>query len=148
MSANYIFALSIVAIGGACIATQAVMNGRLSDHLGDPVTAAAISFIVAAVLLSIIVVARGTVPSASVMAGAPWWVWVGGALGAFYVWSSIYSVSTLGVVTLMATLVFGQMVAAIVLDAIGAFGLQVREVSWTRMAAVAMVAGGLVLSRL
>ncbi len=76
--------------------------------------------------LSIIVVARCTVPSVSAMAGAPWWVLVGGALGAFYVWSSIYSVSTLGVVTLMATLVFGQMVAAIVLDAIGAFGLQGR----------------------
>lgn len=148
MTAHTIIALTVVAIGGACIATQAVMNGRLSAHLGDPVTAAAISFIVAAVLLSVIVVARGTVPTAATMTGAPWWVWVGGALGAFYVWSSIYAVSTLGVVTLMATLVFGQMIAAIVLDAIGAFGLTVREVSWTRIAAVAMVAGGLALSRI
>jgi transporter family-2 protein len=147
MTVPYITALIIVAIGGACIATQAVINGRLSAHLGDPVTAAAISFIVAALLLSAIVVARGGVPSASAISGAPWWVWVGGALGAFYVWSAVYSVSTLGVVTLMAALVFGQLAAALVLDAIGAFGLQVRAISWTRIAAVAMVAGGLILSR-
>lgn len=148
MTTQYLFALVLVAIGGACIATQAVINGRLSTHVGDPVTAAAISFIVAAVLLSVIVVARGSVPSGATLSSVPWWAWVGGALGAFYVWSAVSSVGTLGVLTLMATLVFGQLVAALVLDAIGAFGLQVRDISWTRIAAVAMVAGGLLLSRL
>ncbi len=148
MSTQFVYALTVVAIGRACIAKQAVRNGRLRAQLGDPVTASDISFIVAAVWLSLIVVARGTVPSASALAGASWWVWLGGVLGAFYVWSSAYSVSTLGVVTLMATLVFGQMVAAVALDAISAFGFQAREVSWTRLAAVVLVAAGLVLSRL
>ena len=148
MSAQYLTALALVTIGGVCIATQAVINGRLSAHVGDPVTAAAISFIVAAVLLSTIVVARGAVPSGAVLASVPWWAWIGGALGAFYVWSAVASVGTLGVLTLMATLVFGQLIAALVLDAVGAFGLQVRDISWTRIAAVAMVAGGLLLSRI
>jgi transporter family-2 protein len=35
-----------------------------------------------------------------------------------------------------------------VLDATGAFGMAVREVSWTRIAAVALVGAGLILSRL
>ncbi|MBY4894855.1 DMT family transporter [Rhodobacteraceae bacterium N5(2021)] len=147
MTAQYLTALALVAIGGACIATQAVVNGRLSTHVGDPVTATAISFIVAAILLSVIVVARGTVPSAAALSTVPWWAWIGGALGAFYVFSTVASVGTLGVLTLMAALIFGQVLTALILDAVGAFGLQVRDISWTRILAVVMVAGGLLLSR-
>ncbi|MEJ6393702.1 DMT family transporter [Gymnodinialimonas sp. 2305UL16-5] len=148
MSLQYLLALLAIAVGGACIATQAPINSRLSSHVGDPVTAAAISFIVGAIILCAIAVARGAVPSLGQMAAAPWWAWVGGALGAVYVWAAVWSVGTLGVVTLVAALIFGQLTAALALDAIGAFGLQVREISWTRIAAIALVAAGLVLSRL
>ncbi|MEJ6390722.1 DMT family transporter [Gymnodinialimonas ulvae] len=148
MSSQYLFALIAIAVGGACISTQAPINARLGSHVGDPVAAAAISFIVGAIALSLIVMLRGAVPSAGQMASAPWWAWVGGALGAVYVWAAVWSVGTLGVLTMVAALIFGQLAAALLLDAIGAFGLQVREISWTRIAAIALVAAGLVLSRL
>ena len=51
------------------------------------------------------------------------------------------------VVTMVAALIFGQLFAALVLDALGAFGLQIREISPTRLLAVGFVALGLVLSR-
>ena len=73
---------------------------------------------------------------------------VGGALGAFYVWAALWSIGTLGAVTLVAAMIFGQLAAAFVLDATGAFGLPLREISWTRVLAVAFVAAGLILSRL
>ena len=148
MSSQYIFALIAIAVGGACISTQAPINARLGSVAGDPVVAAAISFIVGAIVLSVIVLLRGAVPSVGQMAAAPWWAWVGGALGAVYVWAAVWSVGTLGVVTMVAALIFGQLAAALILDAIGAFGLQVREVSWTRISAVGLVAAGLVLSRI
>ncbi len=148
MSSTYLFALIAIAVGGACISTQAPINARLGSHVGDPVAAAAISFIVGAIVLSLIVVLRGTVPGGPQMAAAPWWAWIGGALGAVYVWAAVWSVGTLGVVTMVAALIFGQLAAALVLDAVGAFGLQIREISWTRVAAVGLVAAGLVLSRL
>jgi bacterial/archaeal transporter family-2 protein len=56
-------------------------------------------------------------------------------------------VHVLGVVTMVAALILGQLLAALALDATGAFGLAVREISPTRVAAVALVAAGLVLSR-
>ncbi len=140
-------ALAAVALGGAAIATQAPINGRLAAALGDPVAASAISFLVGLVLLAGLTVVRGGVPSAAALGSVPWWAWTGGALGAFYVWAAITSVGTLGVVTLVAALIFGQMVAALILDATGAFGLVAREVSWPRLAGVLLVAGGLVLSR-
>jgi len=148
MTPQTLLALLAIATGDACIAIQAPINARLGTHVGDPVTAAAISFIVGAIVLSGLVLLRGAVPGGAQIAALPWWAWIGGALGAVYVWAAVWSVGTLGVVTMVAALIFGQLTAALVLDAIGAFGLQVREISWTRIGAVALVAAGLVLSRL
>ncbi len=141
-------AMAAIAIGGAAIATQAPINARLASHVGDPVAAAAISFLVGFLVLAAVAVARGAVPGLGEMAAAPWWAWIGGALGAIYVWAAVWSVGTLGVVTMVAALIFGQLAAALFLDAVGAFGLQVREISLTRIAAVCLVGAGLVLSRL
>jgi transporter family-2 protein len=148
MTPPFLFALLAVAIGGACISTQAPINARLSGHVGGPMIAAAISFLVGFLVLGALTLARGGLPGFSGASGAPWWAWVGGVLGAVYVWAAASSVGTLGVVTLVAALVFGQLAAALVLDATGAFGMVVREVSWTRIAAVALVGAGLILSRL
>jgi transporter family-2 protein len=48
----------------------------------------------------------------------------------------------------VAAAVFGQLMAGIVIDAIGAFGLEARAISPTRILAVVLVMGGLLLSRL
>ncbi len=148
MSIGVWIALAAIALGGAAIAVQAPINARLAVHVGDPVAAAAISFLVGFLVLGAITVVRGGVPGVAEAAAAPWWAWVGGALGAIYVWAAIWSVGQLGVVTMVAALIFGQLAAALVLDAIGAFGLQVREISLTRLAAVGFVGVGLILSRL
>ncbi len=148
MSIGVWIALAAIAVGGAAIAVQAPINARLAAHVGDPVAAAAISFLVGFLVLGAITVLRGGVPGAEDAASAPWWAWVGGALGAIYVWAAIWSVGQLGVVTMVAALIFGQLAAALVLDAIGAFGLAVREISLTRLMAVGFVGVGLVLSRL
>ncbi|QBY01731.1 DMT family transporter [Rhodophyticola sp. CCM32] len=149
MTSTTWLALGAIAIGGAAIATQAPINSRLGNHMGDPVMAAAISFGVGFLVLLVLAVLRGALPAAiTAAADVPWWAWTGGALGAVYVWASIWSVSTLGVVTLVAALIFGQLTAALILDAVGAFGMTMREISWTRLAAVGFVGVGLILSRL
>jgi transporter family-2 protein len=143
-----IWAILASVAGGIALAVQAPINGRLSAHVGDSMAATAISFGVGLAILVTLTVLRGAVPSPDRFAGIPWWVWTGGALGAFYVWSALWSVSRLGVVTLIAALILGQMTAALVLDAIGAFGVPAREVSPQRIAAVALVVAGVVMSRL
>ena len=142
-----IWALLAIFVGGIAIAVQAPINARLAVHSGDGMAAAAISFGVGFLLLAGVTAARGAVPPLDRLAGVPWWAWTGGALGAVYVWAAIWSVSTLGALTLVAGLILGQMTAALLLDSSGAFGLAVREVSPQRLAAVALVAAGVVLSR-
>ena len=143
-----IWALLASFAGGIALALQAPINGRLSAHAGDSMAATAISFAVGLAILVTLTALRGEIPSLDRLSGIPWWAWTGGALGAFYVWSALWSVGTLGVVTLIAALILGQMAAALLMDAIGAFGLAAREISAQRVAAVALVATGVVLSRL
>jgi len=142
-----ILALLLIALGGAAIAVQAPVNARLARHLGDPVLAAAVSFGVGFVLLSAVSLLRGTLPSAAGLKGIPWWAWTGGALGMIYVVAAAWSVSRLGAVTLVAALILGQMVAALILDGSGAFGLVARPISALRIVSVVLVAAGVLLSR-
>jgi transporter family-2 protein len=133
--------------GGVALATQAPINAALARAAGGPLFAAAISFMVGLSLLVAVAGARGAAPSVAGLAAAPWWAWTGGLLGAYYVTAVILSTPVLGALTVVAAAVLGQLVGALLLDATGAFGLAAQPVTLQRLAAVALVLAGLLLSR-
>ncbi|MCU0828575.1 MAG: DMT family transporter [Tabrizicola sp.] len=141
------WAVAAVALGGMAIAVQAPINAALGRGLGAPVPAAAVSFGVGFLVLLVVSVVQGKGGAYLRLSSVPVWTLAGGFLGAWYVFVTVWGVSSLGVVTLVAALVFGQMAAALVIDATGSLGMTVREITPTRIAA-GMVLGGLVLSRL
>lgn len=142
------WAVGAVALGGVAIAMQAPINAALGRGLGAPVPAAAVSFGVGFLVLLAVSLVQGQGGTYLKLSSVPAWTLVGGVLGAWYVFAAVWGVASLGVVTLVAALVFGQMAAALVIDATGALGMAVREITPTRIAAAGMVLGGLVLSRL
>lgn len=138
--------LSIILVG-ATLAMQAPANAVLARALGDPVTAAAMSFGIGFVVLSAIALLRGgDSPNFSALRSIPWWALSGGALGALWVLAAILAVPRLGVVTMFSAMIFGQLIAALLIDRIGGFGLQPRDMNSTRLLAVALVGVGVVLS--
>jgi transporter family-2 protein len=147
MNISILLPLLGILLGGVFLSSQAPINAALARSLGDPVLAACISFGIGFVILAAISVFRGAWPSGGAMAAAPWWSWLGGFLGAFYVAIVIWGVPQLGVVSTVAALVFGQVAAALVLDAVGAFGLPVQAITWQRLLAAGLILSGLVLSR-
>ncbi|MFK7792102.1 MAG: DMT family transporter [Devosiaceae bacterium] len=148
-----IAAIAIVSVvaGGIAIATQAPINATLNRSIADPLLAATISFFVGFVfllvfwLLSIAIRGQGFI--APDISGLPWWAWIGGTLGTVYVLAALWSVPKIGVVTVVAAVVFGQLVAALIIDANGLFGLEAKAITPARVAAVVMVMGGLLLSK-
>jgi transporter family-2 protein len=144
---SFILPLLAVALGGVAIAVQAPLNAALARNLGAPLPAAAVSFGVGFVALVALSIATGSAHYAKV-ASVPVWQLVGGLLGAWYVWAVIWGIPTLGALTAIAALILGQMMGALALDALGAFGMAVQPISWTRIAAAGFVAAGLVLSRI
>ncbi|MBF9232133.1 DMT family transporter [Microvirga alba] len=147
MTISTLLPLLGIILGGVFLSSQAPINAALARAMGDPVLAACISFGIGFSVLAIISTLRGAWPTGSAVASAPWWSWLGGFLGAFYVAIVIWGVPQLGVVSTVAALVFGQLAAALVMDAVGAFGLPVQEITWQRLVAAALILSGLVLSR-
>lgn len=137
----------MVVLAGACISLQAPINAALGRAVQSPLVAAAISFGVGFVLLTAAALAVGEGRGFATAVRQEWHLWLGGLLGAFYVWTIVWTLPRMGVLTAICALALGQMAAALILDRLGAFGLPVREISLPRILAALMVGGGIVLSR-
>ncbi|MDQ2090514.1 DMT family transporter [Marimonas arenosa] len=140
-------ALPVVIAAGVAASLQAPVNAALARVVENSLLAAAVSFGVGFSVLSLVVLVTGGGGDVGRLSGAAWWMFLGGALGAFYVWGALWGVPVLGVVTMVSALILGQMVAALVVDYVGAFGLPVRELSLPRVLGAGLVAVGVVLSR-
>ena len=133
---------------GVVLPFQAGINAELADWLGSPVRAAFVSFLTGTLLLLVAAaLVFRPVPSLARLGDAPWWVWLGGALGAFYVLGSIVSAPKLGAATLIALIVAGQAVASVVVDHFGWVGFPEQHLSAGRLAGIALLGAGVVLVR-
>jgi transporter family-2 protein len=135
-------------VAGAMLPFQAGVNAQLASWVGGPVRAALVSFAVGTLALGLITALfyRGW-PSSERLGNAPWWIWVGGLLGAFYVAGSIVTAPRLGAVTLVAVLLAGQAAASLVVDHFGWVGFAENPVSAGRLAGIGLVAAGVALVR-
>lgn len=143
---HILFYILLGLLAGVCIPTQAGINAQLSHLVRSPTMAAGISFAVGTVCLSLyVLVSRIPLPTTAALVGAPWWLWSGGALGAFFVASTIFLVPKLGATTMLALVLAGQMVTSLLLDHFGAFAFPVHPVSLPRIFGVLMIAAGVIL---
>jgi bacterial/archaeal transporter family-2 protein len=140
------FALAFFA--GVVLPLQVGLNGELSRWVGSPVRASLISFAVGTILLGLLtaVAFRGW-PSPGKLADVPWWAWLGGALGAFYVVGSIITGPRIGAVAFVAAVVAGQSVASVVLDNYGWAGFAERAITPGRILGLVLLAAGVTLVR-
>ncbi len=140
--------MALALIGGAAAATQAVVNSQLRNWVGHSVFAAFISFFVGAVVLFLYALALGLPKlELAIIHNAPWWVWIGGALGAFFVWTSIVVVPKLGAAFTMGMAVTGQMLISVILDHYGLFGLDRHPLNLWRCVGVVLLLAGVAIIR-
>lgn len=147
MQPSALFAMMIVAAAGVTLAVQAPLNAALGRAVSSPIAAATISFAVGFAVLLVCTFLLGEARAFLVLPSAPLWLLMGGALGAFYVFSALWSVPILGVLTTTSLLILGQIIAALIIDHFGAFGLASRDISTWRILSGVFVAIGVVLSR-
>ena len=143
--------LLLAVAAGAMLPVQAGVNAQLARFVGGPVRASFVSFLVgtiALLLLSVALIASKPLPSGSRLGGAPWWVWVGGLLGAFYVVGVIVTAPRLGAVALIAAVVAGQSVCSVLADQFGWVGFPQHSATPGRLAGLALLFAGVALVRI
>jgi transporter family-2 protein len=141
--------LIIALVGGLALTFQAGVNAQLGVRIGNPVRAAFISFAVGTVALLIFSVAqRSPWPQVQSLAAAPWWIWIGGLLGAFYVILTVVVAPELGAAVFFALVVGGQMLASLCADHFGWVGFPQHPISLGRIVGAALILAGVLLIRL
>ncbi len=134
---------------GAVLPFQVGVNARLAHVVHGPIRAAFVSFVVGTIALLVLsALVWRPLPSSGRLAGAPWWAWIGGLLGAFYVAGSIVTGPRLGAVTLIAAIVAGQSLASILVDQFGWVGFREHHVSPGRIVGMGLVLAGAALVRI
>ena len=136
----------LMVVAGAGVAAQVAINAQLNAAAGNALWAMNISFAVsvAAGLTALAVAAVFTQvpPPAPGLWRAPWWIWLGGLGGAFYVLLAILLARRLGAALLLAATILGQIVTSLLIDHYGWLGAPVTRLSAPRlMGAVLLVAG-------
>lgn len=147
MNPSILLPMLLVLLAGAMIALQAPTNVMLARAGGSPVFAALISFAVGTVALLAVWLASGHRPGLAPFNALPWYAWVGGVYGAVYVAIAAYAAPRIGLAALITVGVAGQILMALWLDHVGAFGLVRQPANLTRIAGALLVVAGVVLVR-
>lgn len=147
MTPSLLVPVLLVLVAGAMIALQAPSNVMLARAGGSPVLAALVSFAVGTAALFVAWIASGHRTTLQPFAVLPWYAWVGGVYGALYVGIAAYAAPRLGLASLITIGIAGQIVMALWLDHVGAFGLLRQPVGPMRIAGALLVVAGVVLVR-
>ena len=144
---SWIILLPIIA--GAAVATQTAINGQLRAVVGSPIVAALISFTVGTIVLAtVVLLTKQELPNLQQVSGASWYKFTGGMLGAFFITSVIISVQRMSVANLLALVVAGQLVTALLYDYFGFFGLKQSPITLTRtLGAIALILGAYLINK-
>jgi transporter family-2 protein len=147
MSNSYLYIL-IALLAGAMMPTQAATNNRMASVVESPILAALLSFLVGTIALFAYALLTGeSISNLALAKNAPPIAWIGGLLGAFFVAAAVTLVPRLGVAMTFSLIIAGQMVATLIIDHFGLLGVPVKEISFTRIAGILLITGGVILIR-
>ncbi len=139
---NLVLIVLMVA-GGVAVAVQPSINARLAEKTGF-IQAATVSFAVGTLVL-LLVSLLGSQGTFRRLPEASWWQFSGGLFGAFFVTMTIVGVPRIGTTAVLALTIVSQLVAGLVMDHYGLFGMRGIAFDLRRAMGVLLLLAGVVL---
>ncbi len=135
---------------GGCSTLQITINGQLGVALHSAIHASLVSFIVGTIsLLLMVCVQRPPLKVKQPSEGKnPWWMWMGGFLGALYVMGNAWISPRIGVGTSVVVGLLGLMSAGLIIDETGILEPQRHPVSLRQVISLVVMFVGVCLIRL
>jgi transporter family-2 protein len=132
-------------LAGLATAVQAAANGGLGRRIGV-LEAVGFSVMTTAVIISIVLLARGSLGAPYAAFRHPPWLWHGGVMGLVAVSGIAFAPPRIGVYATIALLIGGQLAASVVIDAFGLLGVERTGLNPARAAGVVLVVVGALLA--
>ena len=144
---NYFFIILAI-LAGMAMPTQAVVNSKLSDSIGNPILAAFISFSVGTIALFVYILLTG-VPLNNLLSvkNAPPVALLGGFLGAFFVSVMATIIPRVPVALAFSLAIAGQMFVTLLVDHFGWLGVAEKPINLLRVLGAVLITAGVILIR-
>lgn len=136
-----IFFLLVAAVAGIAMAIQGSLNSVLGKVAGQA-EATLVVHVLGAITAGLVVLLWPGPSTISRVAAAPWYSYLGGALGVLIIFSVVASIPRLGVALATTAIIVGQVTAALAIDHFGLFGLQEVPFTWWKLVGVGLLAAG------
>jgi transporter family-2 protein len=139
----------LAAAGGISFVFQQAVNANLRAEIGSPWWAGFISYLGGTLtMLAAVLALREPWLSGAALSRTTWMSWTGGVFGAIYIAISILLLPRLGAALVVALIVLGQMLGALMFDHFALLGVPENPISPARLAGAALLVVGVILIRL
>jgi bacterial/archaeal transporter family-2 protein len=146
VSAGTAFAAGLALLAGIAGSVQIGVMGTFGERIG---VLAALAF---SLLLSTVVATAALATTARSLGGfadavrAPAWLWIGGLMGVFIVFTITFSTPRIGATATIGILIAGQLAMGVAIDRWGLFGLEQIALTPPRVLGIVLLAAGAALS--
>jgi len=139
-----LFYMVLGVVAGICICLEGTLNSLLGRHVGVLKAALApFSIGLIAVIIMVIVFDKGKGIKITTWMEAPWYSYFGGVMAAIFVALIILIVPKVGITAALTSIIVGQLLMSVILDATGLFALERIPVSVPRIIGVLLLLAGM-----
>ncbi|MGH3103734.1 MAG: DMT family transporter [Gaiellaceae bacterium] len=146
MTGGTALAVVLSALAGLAGSVQIAVMGKLGERVGALEALAFALTISALVAFTALLVVGHGVGGAADALREPIWLWSGGLMGVFIVFTITVAAPRIGTTATIGILIAGQLAMGAVIDRYGLFGLDEIALSWPRVLGIALLAVGAALS--
>lgn len=138
----FLIALLLACIAGVAMAIQGSMNTGLGRIIGLLEATFIVHVVGLAGVLTTLFLFRWGRGDLSKFSQAPWYLYLGGALGVIIVYTVVTSIDRVGVASATTAIIAGQVGTALLIDHLGLFGLEKIPFTWLKGVGLVLLAVG------
>lgn len=136
-------------IAGMFSAAQTAINGYVGTVVNSSLKSAFLSFFVGTItLLIVVMIIRPSFKYKQVKDGNPWWMWTGGAIGAFCVLGNAYIVPIVGTGLAVVIILVGVTSGSLIIDQFGLLESKKNPITIVQIISLLVMILGVVLIRI
>jgi bacterial/archaeal transporter family-2 protein len=139
-------ATGLAVAAGLAGSIQVALQSRLGERIGVLEAVAFGTTLTAVLAILILVLAHHSLGGFGHAFQQPWWMLLGGLMGALIVFTVTYAGPRIGVAATVGILIAGQLVMGAAIDRWGLFGSERIALHWPRLLGIGLLAIGAALS--
>ncbi|MGE5391041.1 MAG: DMT family transporter [Deltaproteobacteria bacterium] len=139
--ANWLY-LGLAALSGAAMAVEGSINAALGKIVGVMESTLLVHLIGTVVVLAIMIIMGTGWASAGKLGQVPWWAYLGGVLSVLIIYALVLAMPKVGVANATTAIIVAQISMAVLIDALGLFGMKRHSFNYYDLLGIALLVIG------